>query len=86
MERALLEGEQQIQMEQLDRIKEKIISLERKEANLLAEAASQRAKVWKCHTDYAKALQKKGCLCWIESLNKGIYTNLTENEKSIGLD
>jgi len=45
MERALLEGEQQIQMEQLDRIKEKIISLERKEANLLAEAASQRAKV-----------------------------------------
>lgn len=53
MERALLEGEQQIQMEQLDRIKEKIISLERKEANLLAEAASQRAKVCQCHIDYS---------------------------------
>lgn len=45
MERALLEGEQQIQMEQLDGVKEKIVSLEAKDANLLAEAALQRAKV-----------------------------------------
>lgn len=44
MERALLEGEQQIQMEQLDGVKEKIASLEAKDANLLAEAALQRAK------------------------------------------
>ena len=45
MERALLEGEQQIQLEQLDAAEEKIASLERREAELLAEAADQRSKV-----------------------------------------
>jgi len=46
MERALLEGEQQIQLEQLEAAKEKVASLEAKESRLLAEAASERAKVF----------------------------------------
>ena len=45
MERALLEGEQQIQLEHLESAKEKVASLEAKEARLLAEAAAERAKV-----------------------------------------
>jgi len=47
MERALLEGEQQIQLEHLESAKEKVTSLESKESRLLAEAAAERAKV--CH-------------------------------------
>jgi len=46
MERALLEGEQQIQLEQLETAKEKVASLEAKESRLLAEAAAERAKVY----------------------------------------
>jgi len=45
MERALLEGEEQIQLEQLETAKEKVASLEAKESRLLAEAAAERAKV-----------------------------------------
>ena len=45
MERALLEGEQQIQLEQLEAAKEKVASLETKELRLLSEAAGERAKV-----------------------------------------
>jgi len=45
MERALLEGEQQIQLEHLESAKEKVTSLEAKESRLLAEAAAERAKV-----------------------------------------
>jgi len=45
MERALLEGEQQIQLEQLEAAKEKVASLETKESRLLSEAAGERAKV-----------------------------------------
>jgi len=45
MERALLEGEQQIQLEHLESAKEKVASLEAKESRLLAEAAAERAKV-----------------------------------------
>ena len=45
MERALLEGEQQIQLEQLEAAREKVASLEAKESRLLAEAAAERAKV-----------------------------------------
>ena len=40
-----MEGEQQIQLEHLDSAKEKVTSLEAKEARLLAEAAAERAKV-----------------------------------------
>jgi len=46
MERALLQGEQQIQLEQLETAKEKVASLEAKESRLLAEAAAERAKVF----------------------------------------
>jgi len=46
MERALLEGEHQIQLEHLEAAKEKVASLEAKEARLLAEAAAERAKVF----------------------------------------
>ena len=46
MERALLEGEQQIQLEQLETAKEKVTSLEAKESRLLDEAAVERAKVF----------------------------------------
>lgn len=45
MERALLEGEQQIQLEQLDAAREKVTALEDKESRLLSEAASERSKV-----------------------------------------
>jgi len=45
MERALLEGEQQIQLEQLETAKEKVASLEAKESRLLSEAAAERTKV-----------------------------------------
>lgn len=45
MERALLEGEQQIQLEQLDAAREKVAALEAKESKLLDEAASERLKV-----------------------------------------
>ena len=45
MERALLEGEQQIQLEQLDSAREKVAALEAKESKLLLEAASERSKV-----------------------------------------
>jgi len=46
MERALLDGEQQIQLEQLEAAKEKVASLEAKETRLLAEATDERAKVF----------------------------------------
>ena len=42
----MLEGEQQIQLEQLEAAKEKVSSLEAKESRLLAEAAAERAKVY----------------------------------------
>ena len=45
MERALLEGEQQIQLEQLDSAREKVAALEAKESKLLAESAAERSKV-----------------------------------------
>jgi len=45
MERALLEGEQQIQLEQLDSAREKVAALEAKETKLLAESAAERSKV-----------------------------------------
>lgn len=45
MERALLEGEQQIQIEQLDAAEEKVAALECKERNLLSEAEAERNKV-----------------------------------------
>jgi len=45
LERSLLEGEQQTQMEQLRLAEEKINELERKESLLLSEAMQQRAKV-----------------------------------------
>jgi hypothetical protein len=45
MERALLEGEQQMQLEQLDAAREKVAALEAKESQLLTEAAAERLKV-----------------------------------------
>lgn len=56
MERALLEGEQQIQLEQLETAKEKVTSLEAKESRLLAEAAAERAKVFSIFLYYGYIL------------------------------
>lgn len=57
----MLEGEQQIQLEQLEAAKEKVASLEAKESRLLAEAAAERAKV-------SAVL----CLCYIKKFQYNI--------------
>jgi len=66
MERALLEGEQQIQLEQLETAKEKVASLEAKESRLLAEAAAERAKVFSIFL----------CYIYILSIMYSKYSNL----------
>ncbi len=45
MERALLDGEQQIELEQLDTLREKVTCLEAKETKLLAETDAGRQQV-----------------------------------------
>lgn len=65
MERALLEGEQQIQLEQLDTAREKVAALEAKEAKLLAEAAAERSKVTMVFYDMNREFAKQRDVCFL---------------------